>query len=107
MAQRSHDPDTPLWKRLFIEPSAANTTATDQRPAFLGCAALSLAAGIIGWAMATVYPTWIVPACSLTSILGGILGTRSRLRSFALIGFVMGMFLLPRAVNIVLVLLKA
>jgi len=52
--------------------------------------------------MASINPGWMVPVCSVISILAGLLGVRSRLRSLAVIGFIMGMFLLPNAVNTVI-----
>ena len=104
MPEGTSEPKASLWKRLLVEPSTANAMKADQRPVFLVCAALSIAAGILGWAIAALYPTWFVPILSLTSVLGGLLGVRSRWRSIALIGFVMGMFLLPRAVSIAIAL---
>ena len=91
-----------IWKRLFVERSDAMEFVPDPRPVFLACSVTALVAGIIGWTMASINPGWIVPVCSVVSILAGLLGVRSKLRSVGLIGFVMGMFLLPKAVNTVI-----
>ena len=94
-----------IWKRLFVEPSNAIEFIANPHPAFLACSVVALVAGIVGWTMASIYPGWLVPICSVVAITCGLLGVRSKLRSVGLIGFVMGMFLLPNAVNTVIRLL--
>jgi len=105
VTKTTQETKTAIWKRLFVEHSSPREFMADPRPVFLACSAVALAAGIIGWAMASIHPGWSVPVCSVVAILGGLLGVRSRLRTVALLGFVMGMFLLPNAVSIVFQLL--
>jgi hypothetical protein len=102
MAKTTQETRASIWKRLFVERIDAREFVPDQRPAFV-----ALVAGVVGWAVASIYTSWLVPVCSVIAILGGILGVRSRVRTIALIGFVMGMFLLPNAVNTVIALLRA
>ena len=98
MSKTTHDTRASIWRRLFIERSDASEFIADPRPVFLVCSVIALVAGIVGWIMASTYPGWLVPTCSIVGILSGVLGVRSKLRSLALIGFVMGMFLFPRAI---------
>ena len=107
MAKRTQQPRPTIWKRLFAEPPPSQEVMIDPRPVFLACSLVALAAGVIGWTMASVNPGWIVPVCSVIAILAGLLGVRSKLRSLGVIGFVMGMFLLPNAVNITIQLFSA
>ena len=106
MAKMTQKTRASIWKRLFTEPSCKRKAVIDPRPVFLVFSAAALAAGIIGWTMASINPGWVVPICSVISILAGLLGLRSSLRMVGLIGFVMGMFLLPNAVNTVIRLLR-
>ncbi len=62
------------------------------------CSVIALVAGMIGWVMVSIHPGWLVPTCSFVTILWGLLGVRSKLRSLVLIGFVMGIFLLHKAI---------
>ena len=102
MAKITHEARTSIWKRLFIERSDAKNFVPDSRPVFRACSVTALVAGVIGWTIASVNPGWMVPVCSVVSILAGLLGVRSKLRTIGLIGFIMGMFLLPNAVSAVL-----
>ena len=90
-----------IWERLFVERADAKEFVSDPRPVFLACSVTALVAGVVGWTMASISPGWMVPVCSGVSILAGLLGLRSSLRMVGLIGIVMGMFLLPNAVNTV------
>ena len=98
MTKTTQETKASIWKRLFVERSDAIDFIADPRPVFLVCSVLALVAGIVGWIIASTYPGWLVPICSFVAILSGLLGVRSKLRSLGLIGFVMGMFLLPRAI---------
>ena len=98
MAKTTRETGGSIKKRLFAEPSGAIQSIADPRPVFLACSVVALVAGIVGWTVASMYPGWLVPICSVVSILAGLLGVRSRLRSLGLIGFVMGMFLLPNGI---------
>jgi len=91
-----------FWRRLFIAPSDSEEQTTDPRPVFMASSIIAVLAGILGWVMASISPGWIVPVCSFAGILFGVLGVRSRLRSVSVVGFVMGMFLLPNAINTIL-----
>ena len=102
MAKIGRNTRESIWKRLFAEPSGRGAFVSDPRPVFLACSLIALVAGIFGWTVASVNPGWIVPVCSVISIFAGLLGVRSRLRSLSVIGFVMGMFLLPNALTIVI-----
>ena len=102
MPKMTQETKASIWKRLFSEPSREREFVIDSRPVFLAFSVTALVAGVVGWTMASVNPGWIVPVCSVVSILAGLLGIRSRLRTVGLIGFVMGMFLLPNAVNTVI-----
>ena len=102
MAKTTHEIRTSIWKRLFVERSDAKEFVPDPRPVFLACSVTALVAGVVGWTMASIRPGWMVPVCCVVSILAGLLGVRSKLRTIGLIGFVMGMFLLPNAVNAVI-----
>ncbi len=62
--------------------------------------------GVLGWVVASTYPGPLVPVCSVLAIVSGVLGVRSKLRTPGLIGFIMGMFLLPNAISTVLHLLR-
>jgi len=104
MTKRTQQPRPTIWKRLFAEPPPSREYVIDPRPVFLACSLVALAAGVVGWTMASVNPGWIVPVCSVIAILAGLLGVRSKLRSLGVIGFIMGMFLLPNAVNTVIAL---
>ncbi len=99
MTKTTQETKQSIWKRLFVERSDPIEFIADLRPIFLVCSVVALIAGIVGWAMASTYPGWLVPTCSFVAILSGLLGVRSKLRSLGLIGFVMGMFLLPRAIS--------
>jgi hypothetical protein len=105
MAKASQETRASIWKRLFVERANERTLVHDQRPVFLACSVVALVAGVVGWAVASIYTSWLVPVCSVIAILAGLLGVRSRVRTIALLGFVMGMFLLPNAVNTVFALL--
>jgi len=98
MAKVTRNTKASIWKRLFAEPFDAIQSIADPRPVFLACSVVALVAGVVGWTIASIYPGWLVPICSIVSILAGLLGVRSRLRSLRLIGFVMGMFLLPNGI---------
>ena len=89
-------------RRLLVEPSRSAELPSDPRPVFTICAASALCAGVIGWVTASAYPSLIVPVCAVFAVVGGLLGVRSKLRSLGLVGFIMGMFLLPVAVSIIL-----
>ncbi len=102
MSRTTHETKSSIWKRLFVERSHPREFVPDPRPVFLASGVAALAAGVLGWALAAVLPQWPVPVCTVVAILGGLLGVRSRLHTVSLIGFVMGMFLLPNAVNIVI-----
>ena len=79
--------------------SAQNSLpVTDPRMIFVFLSFSSLGFGILGWVMASTYPGVVVPLSALLAIVFGLLGVRSRFRSIGLIGFVMGMFLLPNAI---------
>lgn len=105
MAKTTQETKTPIWKRFLVERSGARAFAPDPRPVFAACSVVALVAGVVGWTMASVNPSWLVPVCCVISILAGLLGARSRLHSLGLISFVMGMFLLPNAINIAIRLL--
>jgi len=107
MAKTTQETKQSIWKRLFVERSHRVESIADPRPVFLACSVTALVAGIIGWAAASIYPGWLVPACSFAAILAGLLGLRSRLHSLGLIGFVMGMFLLPNAITTIIRLLSS
>ncbi|MCK4571215.1 hypothetical protein KAT84_04605 [Candidatus Bipolaricaulota bacterium] len=105
MTKMTQETRASVWKRLFVEPSSAIEFIANPHPAFLACSVVALLAGIVGWTMASMITGWLIPICSVVAILTGLLGVRSKLRSLGLIGFVMGMFLLPNAVNTVICLL--
>jgi len=102
MAKMTRNTKASIWKRLLAEPSGKSEFVSDPRPVFLACSVTALVAGVVGWIMASIIPGWMVPICSAVSILAGLLGVRSKLRTVGLIGFIMGMFLLPNAVNTVI-----
>ena len=105
MTKMTQETRASVWKRLFVEPSSAIEFIANPHPAFLACSVVALVAGIVGWTMASMTIGWLVPVCSVVAILTGLLGVRSKLRSLGLIGFVMGMFLLPNAIGTVIRLL--
>lgn len=106
MPQIKRDRQTSLWKRLLIEPSEVQEQCPDPHPVFVASALVALVTGILGWVMASLSPGWIVPVCSFSSIVFGILGVRSKLRSVSVVSFVMGMFLLPNGIHTILRLLE-
>jgi len=71
----------------------------DPRRFFTLASIFGLGLGIAGWVLASTHPGILVPVCACLAIVFGLLGVRSKLRSLGLIGFVMGMFLLPNAVS--------
>ena len=105
MTKMTQETRASVWKRLFVEPSSAIEFIANPHPAFLACSVIALVAGIVGWTMASITTGWLIPICSVVAILTGLLGVRSKLRSLGLIGFVMGMFLLPNAIGTVIRLL--
>jgi len=107
MTKTTQETKASIWKRLFVERSDVIESIADPRPVFLVCSVVALLAGIVGWVMATTYPGWLVPLCSFVAILSGLLGVRSKLRSLGVIGFVMGMFLLPSAISTLIRILSS
>ncbi len=105
MTKMTQETRASIWKHLFVEPASAIEFIANPHPAFLACSVVALVAGIVGWVMASIHLGWLVPVCSVVAILTGLLGVRSKLRSLGLIGFVMGMFLLPNAVGTLIQLL--
>ena len=71
----------------------------DPRWFFTFASIFGLGLGIAGWVLASTYTGILVPVCACLAIVFGLLGVRSKLRSLGLIGFVMGMFLVPRAIT--------
>jgi hypothetical protein len=71
-------------------------------PFYKAAAFIGLICGIAGWVLASTRPGVLVPVCATSAILFGLLGVRSSFRSLGLLGFIMGMFLLPNAVSTVL-----
>jgi len=71
-------------------------------PFFRVAALVGLVAGIAGWVLASTRPGILIPVCAVSAILFGVLGVRSPYRSLGLLGFIMGMFLLPNAASTVL-----
>lgn len=71
----------------------------DPRLFFTVAGILGLVFGIMGWVLASTYPGVLIPVCAVLAIILGLLGVRSKMRSLGLIGFVMGMFLLPNAIT--------
>ncbi len=88
-----------MLRWLFVERSDPAGVPSDPRLLFLVCAVVGLCSGVVGWAMASTHPGPVVPVCAILAILAGLLGVRSKLRSLGLLGFVMGMFLLPTAIS--------
>ena len=106
MSKTPREMNESMRRRLFVERVGARKLVPDPHPAFAACSIVALVAGIVGWTLASMGPSWLVPACCVVSILAGLLGVRSKLHMLGLISFVMGMFLLPNAVNTVIGLLR-
>ena len=99
MTKTTQETKASIWKRLFVERSDAIDRWADPRPFFTASSITGLMLAIGGWVLASTVTTWLVLVCAIAAIVFGLLGVRSKLRSLGVIGFVMGMFLLPSAIS--------
>ena len=106
MTKTTQETKASIWKRLFVERSDAIDRWSDPRAVFTASSITGLIFGIGGWVLASAFTTWLVLACAIAAIVFGLFGVRSKLRSLGLIGFVMGMFLLPSAISTLIRLLS-
>jgi len=107
MPKTTQETKASIWKRLFVEQSDAVDRWTDPRPIFTAFSIAGLMSGIGGWVIASIFTTWLVLVCAIAAIVFGLLGVRSKLRSLGLIGFVMGMFLLPNGISALIRMLSS
>jgi len=75
-------------------------------PFYRVAALIGLVSGVAGWVLASTRPGIWIPVCAASAVLFGLLGVRSSYRAASLLGFIMGMFLLPNAATTVLRLIR-